>query len=146
LANEIQTGANCNSGPNERESHPSGPRKLRRCEYRYAVDTRATLHLLSLATRVTGTIVDISLGGCHIRTDHRFPVGIFRRIEAEFCLDGLPFRLGGVTQAIYDPFNVGIRFLDVSDRKREQLLQLVEEIKEQNARASKSGANQSESS
>jgi hypothetical protein len=40
----------------------------------------------------------------------------------------LPFRLGGVTQAIYDPFNVGIRFLDLSDRKREQLLQLIDEI------------------
>jgi hypothetical protein len=35
-----------------------------------------------------------------------------------------------VTQAIYDPFNVGIRFLDVSVRKREQLVQLIAEIKE----------------
>jgi hypothetical protein len=51
-------------------------------------------------------------------------------VETQFRLDGLPFRLAGVTQAIYDPFNVGIRFLDLSERMREQLAQLIEEIKE----------------
>lgn len=75
-----------------------------------------------------GRILDVSLGGCHIRTDSRFPVGIFRRVEVEFRIEGLPFRLAGVTQAIYDPFNVGIRFLDMSERKREQLQQLIDEI------------------
>ena len=45
-------------------------------------------------------------------------------------MEGLPFRLAGVTQAIYDPFNVGIRFLDMSDRKREQLQQLIDEIRQ----------------
>jgi hypothetical protein len=49
-------------------------------------------------------------------------------VEVEFRIEGLPFRFGGVTQTIYDPFNVGIRFLDLSDRKREQLLHLIEEI------------------
>ena len=76
-----------------------------------------------------GHIVDISTGGCRIRTERQFPVGIFRRVEVEFRIEGLPFRLGGVTQAIYDPFNVGIRFLDLSDRKREQLLQLIDEVR-----------------
>ena len=45
-------------------------------------------------------------------------------------MNGLPFRLAGVTQAIYDPFQVGIRFLDVSERMREQLAELIEEIKD----------------
>jgi c-di-GMP-binding flagellar brake protein YcgR len=93
------------------------------------VDTSVVLHLIDLAADVQGRIVDVSLGGCRIRVERRFPVGIFRRVEIEFRVDGLPFRLGGVTQAVYDPFNVGIRFLDLSDRKREQLLQLVDEIK-----------------
>jgi hypothetical protein len=53
-------------------------------------------------------------------------------VETEFRIEGLPFRLGGVTQAIYDPFNVGIRFLDMSERKLEQLLQLIDEIKAHN--------------
>ncbi len=101
----------------------------RRAEARRQVDTSAIIRLISLAADVHGTIVDISLGGCRIRTDRRFPVGIFRRVEVEFRIDGLPFRFGGVTQAIYDPFNVGIRFLDLSARKREQLLQLLDEIR-----------------
>ncbi len=104
-------------------------RKLRRREPRHEVETNAVIRLINLAVDVQGRILDVSNGGCHIRTERRFPVGVFRRVEVEFRIDGLPFRLGGVTQAIYDPFNVGIRFLDLSDRKREQLLHLIEEIK-----------------
>ena len=98
---------------------------------RYAVLTGAVIHLIDLAVEVRGQICDLSLGGCRIRAERRFPVGIYRRVEIEFRLEGLPFRLGGVTQAIYDPFNVGIRFIDMSDRKREQLSQLIEEIKKE---------------
>lgn len=100
----------------------------RRAQSRYPVDTDAVIHLLNLASRVRGRILDLSLGGCRIHTDERFPVGIFRRVETEFRLEGLPFRLGGVTQAIHDRRTVGIRFLDMSDRKRQQLIQLIEEI------------------
>ena len=106
----------------------STARMSRRFEPRHDVETTAVIRLVNLAADVQGRILDLSPGGCHIRTDRRFPVGIFRRVEVEFRIEGLPFRLGGVTQAIYDPFNVGIRFLDLSDRKREQLLQLIAEI------------------
>jgi hypothetical protein len=108
---------------------PSGARTARRVEPRLGVDSSLLLRLVDLAADFQGRIVDISPGGCHIRTDRRFPVGIFRRVEIEFRIEGLPFRLGGVTQAVYDPFNVGIRFLDLSERKREQLQQLIDEIK-----------------
>lgn len=110
------------------ETPQPAARNTRCFERRLRVDTRAVVHLIDLAADVQGRILDISLGGCHIRTDRRFPVGIFRRVEIEFRIENLPFRLGGVTQALYDPINVGIRFLDLSDRKREQLLQLIEEI------------------
>jgi hypothetical protein len=116
--------------------------RFRACEPRHAVDTSAIIHLISLAADISGHICDVSLGGCHIRVGRRFPVGIFRRVEVEFCMEGLPFRLAGVTQALYDPFNVGIRFLDMSDRKREQLLQLIEEIKkDEQAAAVKAAVN-----
>jgi hypothetical protein len=97
---------------------------------RHKVDTSAVIHLIDLAAVVHGRILDISLGGCCIRTDQRFPLGIFRRVETEFRIEGLPFRLGGVTQTLYDRCTVGIRFLDVSARKQEQLNQLVDEITE----------------
>ena len=53
-------------------------------------------------------------------------------METEFHIEGLPFRLGGVIQAVHDwdRRNVGIRFLDLSTRKREQVEQLIEEIEE----------------
>ena len=103
--------------------------RFRAREPRHAVDTSAIIHLINLAAEVHGHICDVNLGGCHILVEKRFPVGIFRRVEVEFRIEGLPFRLAGVTQGLYDPFNVGIRFLDMSDRKREQLSQLIEEIK-----------------
>jgi len=86
--------------------------------------------LIDVASKVQGRIVDLSMSGCRIRTNLPFPLGVFRRVETQFRMNGLPFRLAGVTQAIYDPFQVGIRFLDVSERMREQLAELIEEIKD----------------
>ena len=47
-----------------------------------------------------------------------------------FHLEGLPFLLGGVIQAIHDPHTAGIRFLDMSQRKMEQIQLLIQEIEE----------------
>jgi c-di-GMP-binding flagellar brake protein YcgR len=102
----------------------------RRVQSRQAVDTTAFLYLVKIASRLSGRILDLSTSGCRIRTDERFPVGIYTRVEIEFHLEGLPFRLGGVVQAIHDRHHVGIRFLDMSARKLEQIEQLIEEIKE----------------
>jgi hypothetical protein len=60
-------------------------------------------------------------------------VGIYTRVETEFRLQGLPFRLGGVTQAIHNRFTVGIRFLDLSERKKQQVLDLIDEIEQMRA-------------
>ena len=103
----------------------------RRAQSRHAVDTSAVVFLIHIASRMQGRILDLSLGGCRVRTNEPFPVGIYTRVEVEFRLEGLPFRLGGVIQAIHDRHHVGIRLLDVSSRKREQLEQLIEEIREQ---------------
>jgi hypothetical protein len=100
----------------------------RRAQRRHSVDTRASILFIDVGARAEGRILDLSMSGCRIRTDERFPVGIYRRIETEFRLDGLPFRLGGVVQSLHDRHTVGIRFLDLSDRKRAQLCELVDEI------------------
>jgi c-di-GMP-binding flagellar brake protein YcgR len=105
-------------------------RRERRVEAREAVDTSAAIFLVNVASRLDGRILDLSMSGCRIRTNEHFPVGIYTRVETEFRLDGLPFRLGGVIQAIHDRNTVGLRFLDMSSRKREQLEQLIEEIEE----------------
>ncbi len=120
-------------GQPSRTSAPGGEPSCgrdRRAQARQAVDTRAIIFLIDVRSQVVGRIVDLSLGGCRIRTDQRFPVGIYRRIETEFALDGLAFRLAGVVQALHDKFTLGIRFLDMSARKKEQLALLMDEIEE----------------
>ena len=115
---------------------PSCPKpapRERRIQAREEVDTTAVIFLINIASRLQGRILDLSLGGCRIRADERFPVGIYTRVETEFRLEGLPFRLGGVVQAIHDRHTVGIRFLDMSNRKREQVTQLIEEIRQTKA-------------
>jgi hypothetical protein len=115
--------------PGTRSAPPARGRD-RRAEMRQTVETRATVFFIDVHAQMTGIIVDLSISGCRIHTDERFPVGIYRRVETEFRFDGLPFRLPGVVQAMHDKFTVGIRFLDMSSRKREQLEQLMEEIEE----------------
>jgi flagellar biosynthesis GTPase FlhF len=111
-------------------SEKAPDKRDRRGQVRHGVDTSATIFLIKVGSRLGGRILDLSLSGCRIRTDERFPVGIYTRVEVEFRLQGLPFRLGGVIQAIHDRHHVGIRFLDMSSRRREQVEQLIEEIRE----------------
>ncbi len=118
---------------------PAGPgpaigpvlsRHDRRGNERHEIDTSAAILLVKVGSTLRGRILDLSLGGCRIRTDERFPVGIYTRVETEFRLEGLPFRLGGVIQAIHDRNTVGIRFLDLSERKRLQVAELIGEIEQ----------------
>lgn len=105
----------------------------RRSHDRHAVDTSVRLLLIRSAIAMSGRIANLSLGGCRIRTDERFNVGIFVRVETEFYLHGLPFRIAGVSQAIQDRNTIGIRFLDMSERCRAQLVELIAEIEEAHA-------------
>ena len=89
---------------------PPSKSRDRRAQTRHEVDTIATIFLVKVASALRGHILDLSLSGCRIRTDERFQVGIYTRVETEFHLQGLPFRLGGVIQAIHNRNMVGIRF------------------------------------
>jgi hypothetical protein len=102
----------------------------RRAEPRSPVDARVVLLLVKSATAMPGRILDLSLSGCQIRTQERFTLGIFVRVEVDFHLRGMTFRLGGVTQSIHDVYTVGVRFLAVSERSRVQLAELISELHE----------------
>lgn len=107
--------------PNKRE---------RRVQVRHAVNSTAQIFLVHSGTKLSGQILDLSGSGCCVRCDDPCMVGIYTRVETEFRLEGFPLRLGGVIQAVHDPRTVGIRFLDISSRKREQLEQLIAELEE----------------
>jgi len=114
---------------NHPPAHPNRGRD-RRIAHRCGVDTSAIIDLVKVGSKLQGHILDLSVGGCRIRTLEKFPVGIYTRIETEFKLHGLPFRLGGVIQAIHNRDTVGIRFLDMSARKKDQVAELVAELDE----------------
>ncbi len=109
----------------------------RRASRRHGVDTSVVIHLVKMATKLRGQILDLSLGGCRIRTEQRFLVGIYTRVETEFRVQGVPVLLAGVIQAIYDRNQLGIRFLDVSPRKHDQLVELIQELGEAAAQEEK---------
>jgi c-di-GMP-binding flagellar brake protein YcgR len=115
---------------NEPPAHRPAKARDRRAQARSEIDSTATILLVNVGSALRGHILDLSVGGCRIRTDEKFPVGIYTRVETEFHLQGLPFRLGGVIQAIHNRFMVGIRFLDLSERKRQQVLDLIDEIEQ----------------
>jgi c-di-GMP-binding flagellar brake protein YcgR len=119
-----------------RLSSPAQSKRERRAELRCQVDTTATIIFVRSGSTLPGQILDLSMSGCRIRTVERFPVGIYTRVETEFRLEGLSFRLGGVIQAIHDQHHVGIRFLDMSERKQEQVRQLIQEIDESRKQSS----------
>jgi hypothetical protein len=120
-----------------RSHAPAG--RERRQQSRHEVFPTATILLVNAgSTLLKGRILDLSVAGCRIRTDELFPAGIYARVETEFRLESLPMRLAGVIQSIYDRNTVGIRFLDLSDREREQVLELGGEIRQ--LRTSRPGA------
>ena len=116
--------------PKDNANVPEAPRPERRKESRHNVDGTAVLHMLDPAIRLRGRILDLSHSGCLFRTEDCFPMGIYRRVEIEFQLDGLSFRLAGVTQSIHKRHKLGVRFLEMSERKRLQLTELIDEIVE----------------
>ena len=113
-----------------------GPQRERRACAREEVDSEASIYLIDLRALVVGRVMDVSLSGCCIRSKARFPVGIYRRVEVEFKLGGTPFRLAGVVQSLPDRYTVGIRLLDLSERKREQLSELMQDLERARERVS----------
>jgi len=112
-------------------SAKGGERRLSR---RHTLSNNVILQLVKSGIEMPGTILDVSQGGCKLATAERFPLGIYTRCEVEFIVDGLPFRLPGVVQSIHNTHTIGIRFIDLSVRKMEQLADLFDELDEKQSR------------
>ena len=108
---------------------PAAPSELRGLP-RPAVHRFATIILDRDGSRFRGRVLNLSLSDCRIRTDERIPVGIYSHVETVFDLRGFPFRLRGILQAMRDRYTVEIEFLDFSEHKRQQVLELMGELEE----------------
>jgi hypothetical protein len=106
------------------------PPSNRRRHQRYAVEEAASLLLIRHGSAIPCRLLDLSLGGCRLHSSKPFLAGPMVRVEVIFKVLGEPLRIAGVTQWTKSNEFLGIRFLDMSERKRAKLLQLIEEISE----------------
>ncbi|MGA2169293.1 MAG: PilZ domain-containing protein [Terracidiphilus sp.] len=88
----------------------------------------AVVHILKDDSQLPGGIVDLSQAGCMVGMNQPFARGTRVRVEVEFQMRGLHFRLGGVTNAIHDKRTVEILFLDMSRRRQGDLTQVISEL------------------
>jgi len=108
----------------------------RRAHPRHDVDCHMTIASITGAIEMPGRMVEVSVGGCQVMTDERFLAGIMVRVEVQFQLRGMAFRLNGVTQGARAKKRFAIRFVDISPRKRAQLAEVLAEVAAEQAAAS----------
>jgi hypothetical protein len=97
---------------------------------RHPVNEPASLVLVHHGAAVACRLIDLSLDGCQVRAERQFLAGPRVRIEIIFKVLGEAFRVAGVTEWTRQKRRIGIRFLDVSERKRAALMQLINDIEE----------------
>lgn len=112
------------------EADKNNLNRNRRKDPRYTVDGAGSLQLVHQGTAIACRIIDLSLGGCQVRAERQFLAGPMVRVEVLFKVLGETLRVAGVTQWTRQKQWIGIRFLDVTARKRAALLQLICEIEE----------------
>lgn len=105
-------------------------RKERRLHPRFNCEAPAQVRITNPAIVLSGNIRDLSLTGCAIELEQRFPVGINIRLEIMFKLHGLPVLIQGVSRCIHTPKLIGIEFIQVSLRKKSALQELIGELEE----------------
>ena len=102
----------------------------RRMHPRYSIDAEAGLQLVGHERAFNCRILDLSLEGCCMRAEGRFPSHLRCQVEVTFKVNGLPFRLGGLIQRCSNSNEVGIRFVGVSARRMAEWGELVAEVEE----------------
>lgn len=90
----------------------------------------AMLQILKDGSILNGSIVGLSQEGCSFQFAQRFIGGTKVRVEVEFQMLGLPFRLVGVIEDIHQAKIVEVRFLEMSSRKRDELTEVINELRE----------------
>lgn len=102
----------------------------RRLYRRYPVDCPVLVFPVSGSSTIAGRLTEISLSSCRVATDNRFPPEMLTRVEVEFDLRGVVLRSPGVCLGSRGPRHFVIRFLDLSERKLNQLAELIAEVDE----------------
>lgn len=92
----------------------------------------ATVRFLANDTQVSGVLADLGLAGCIFNMRGSYPGQVTSGVEVEFRLRGLHFRMAGVTTSVVDAHSAQITFCEIGRRRRDELLQVLDELRDQN--------------
>jgi hypothetical protein len=98
---------------------------------RHLIHEDATLTAVGHCAQIPCEVIDLSLGGCRLRAKVPCGAGRMAAVEVSFKVRGLPMLLPGVIRwASGGDENelIGVRFDDMSSRRREALAEVIEEI------------------
>jgi hypothetical protein len=96
-------------------------------------DWHAVIRSLKDGRHLAGFVVDLNLEACTVRIAKPNTLGNLQRVELDFQVRGLPFRMAGVIESMREKQVVQIRFLELSNRKQKELAQLISELSEPTA-------------
>ncbi|MGB7986212.1 MAG: PilZ domain-containing protein [Terracidiphilus sp.] len=101
----------------------------RRADPRYAVEGPAAIVILEQGVGFRCSVLDLSLSGCRLHTSLRFPGSAWDLVEVSFKLRGISLRFNGQIQWIDGRQKVGIRFANLTARRRAELAEVLAEVK-----------------
>jgi c-di-GMP-binding flagellar brake protein YcgR len=100
---------------------------------RQMVDCPVSVSAVSGSSHFHGRLSDLSLGGCLVVAEQRYTAGILVRVEVQFQLRGISFRIVGVTAGSRGAKTFAVRFLDLPMRRRQELADVLDEVAAANA-------------
>jgi hypothetical protein len=99
-----------------------------RAHPRFPVDEDSVLLLVNHGMPVKARIVDLSLSGCRVHAYDRFSRKVGLSIEITFKANGIDFRFNGVVQWSDGHNYLGIRFVNMTSARKEELAEVIEEM------------------
>lgn len=103
----------------------------RRQDPRQSLHSVAAIYPIELGGKINAWILNLSLGGCRLQLEGEASIEPQVRLEVGFFYEGLPFRVSGILLGTYGEHEVGIQFVDVSERNHHRLEELIKELEAQ---------------
>lgn len=121
-------------------SRPKCAEDERRVKPRLHCKGVARIAIPCVEAKIAGTLLDLSVSGCCIGLDSPMPAIENPRVEVLLTLKGISLRVAGIVRHIKSGNRAGIEFIDVIDRRAEQIRGLfVELVEMQNAHSQSVG-------
>ena len=115
----------------------------RRTSHRYGVGGKVKIFGQGLSPTLTGSILDLSLGGCLLQVDAEFYLAQDSEVELTIQSKGTSFRVKGEVKLRGRSTNpVGIAFATMTERVREDIAYLIGELAEADLRSQQEDAAQ----